>query len=317
MSETIETLATLALASGIVTIAHLRARALQRSHRFLPETEILISPFSSYIDKREKVIKGGSANLHIVLDFDRTMTTYFGPNGGRGATCHGIVEARRSKTLKERADALNAIFYPIEIDPKRSQESKLPWMRAWYALVNEILIESGLKKSDIIEDVKQANCSLRKGITEILEWAQEKSVPITIFSAGLGDVIVAVLEQHWRRPLPSNLKIISNMMTFDENDGCLNGFSDNLIHMFNKSMIFHKHDPAFNELSSRKNVLLLGDSTADVTMADGLDADTILRVGFLNDNIKNLAETYMSLYDVVLTNDSSATLVVELLTKIS
>jgi hypothetical protein len=48
-------------------------------------------------------------------------------------------------------------------------------------------------------------------------------------------------------------------------------------------------------------------------MADGLDADTVLRVGFLNDNVKTLAETYMSIYDIVLINDSPATTVLDIL----
>ena len=313
-----ETIATLALAGALVSIAHLRAfhkkSEIIKDGGFSSET-ILISPFSSYSNKKDKLVKDGCANLHLIFDFDRTMTSYIGPRGGRGATCHGIVEARRSKELKDRADALNSIFYPIEIDLKRSQESKLPWMRAWYSLVNEILIESGLTRADIEEDVKLANCSLRKGMIEILEWARERSVPVTIFSAGIGDVIIAVLQQQWRNPLPSKIKIISNMMTFDTS-GALRGFSP-LIHMFNKSMIFHKHDSAFSELATRKNVLLLGDSTADVTMADGLDATTILRIGFLNDNVNNLANTYMSLYDVVLTHDSTAMIVMDTLSQIN
>jgi 5'-nucleotidase len=310
MTDILANVATIALAGALVSIAHLRAKS---NNATSSSTSILISPVSSYSDKRDTIIKNGVTNLHLILDFDRTMTSFYGPRGGKGATCHGIVESRRSLELKARAESLNAIFYPIEVDPTRSQESKLPWMRSWYALVNEILIESGITKFDIIEDVKQSNCSLRKGIVDILDWANKKSVPVTIFSAGLGDVISEVLEQQWLKPLPRNFKIISNMMIFDKVDGKLVGFSDPLIHMFNKTMKFHKNNEDFKELSSRKNIILLGDSTADISMADGLDADTVLRVGFLNDNVKTLAETYMSIYDIVLINDSPATLVLDIL----
>jgi cytosolic 5'-nucleotidase 3 len=315
MTDILANVATLALAGALVSIAHFRAKSINAttSSTTSSTTSILISPVSSYSNKKDTIIKNGFTNLHLVLDFDRTMTSFFGPRGRKGATCHGIVESRRSPELKARAESLNAIFYPIEVDPTRSLESKLPWMRSWYALVNEILIESGITKFDIIEDVKQANCSLRKGIVDILDWAKEKSVPVTIFSAGLGDVISEVLEQQWLKPLPKNIKIISNMMIFDKVDGKLVGFSDPLIHMFNKTMKFHENNEDFKELSSRKNIILLGDSTADISMADGLDADTVLRVGFLNDNVKTLAETYMSIYDIVLINDSPSTIVLDIL----
>jgi 5'-nucleotidase len=315
MTDILSNVATIALAGALISIAHLRARSINATTSLATSStnSILISPVSSYSDKKDTIIKSGATNLHLVLDFDRTMTSFYGPRGGKGATCHGIVESRRSLELKARAESLNAIFYPIEVDPNRSQESKLPWMRSWYALVNEILIEAGITKFDIIEDVKQANCSLRKGIVDILDLAKEKSVPVTIFSAGLGDVINEVLEQQWLKPLPTNVKIISNMMIFDEANGKLINFSDPLIHMFNKTMKIHKNNEDFKELSSRKNIILLGDSTADVSMADGLDANTILRIGFLNDNVKILAETYMSIYDIVLIDDSPATIVLDIL----
>ena len=74
-----------------------------------------------------------------------------------------------------------------------------------------------------------------------------------------------------------------------------------------------QNHPRVSKTRVSKNIILLGDSTADISMADGLDADTVLRVGFLNDNVKTLAETYMSIYDIVLINDSPATTVLDIL----
>lgn len=40
------------------------------------------------------------------------------------------------------------------------------------------------------------------------------------------------------------------------------------------------------ELSGRSNVILLGDSIGDASMADGVSHDTVLKIGFLNDNVR-------------------------------
>jgi hypothetical protein len=66
--------------------------------------------------------------------------------------------------------------------------------------------------------------------------------------------------------------------------------------------------------ADRPNVLLLGDGPGDVTMANGLPAETVLRVGFLNDNVEKLLDKYVGAgYDVLITDDGPAYGVVELL----
>lgn len=46
------------------------------------------------------------------------------------------------------------------------------------------------------------------------------------------------------------------------------------------------HVTSFRELQARPNVLLLGDSLGDLTVADGVaDHQNILTIGFLNDQV--------------------------------
>lgn len=68
------------------------------------------------------------------------------------------------------------------------------------------------------------------------------------------------------------------------------------------------------QLEKRHNILLLGDSLGDANMANGLEfrEDEIVRIGFLNADVKEKLETYLERFDVVLTDDSSL-LPVELL----
>lgn len=93
-------------------------------------------------------------------------------------------------------------------------------------------------------------------------------------------------------------------------------FASQLIHSLNKNASVLIDTPFWRQcqLEKRHNILLLGDSLGDASMADGLDYkdDEIVRIGFLNDRVDEKLDLYLQHFDVVLTNDSSL-LPVELL----
>lgn len=68
--------------------------------------------------------------------------------------------------------------------------------------------------------------------------------------------------------------------------GILKAFKGELIHIYNKSEEALLNTGRFQELRTRPNVVLLGDSLGDLTMADGVqDMENILKIGFLNDKV--------------------------------
>lgn len=68
--------------------------------------------------------------------------------------------------------------------------------------------------------------------------------------------------------------------------GVLRAFKGELIHIYNKREGALLNTGHFQELRTRPNVLLLGDSLGDLTMADGVqDMENILKIGFLNDKV--------------------------------
>lgn len=68
--------------------------------------------------------------------------------------------------------------------------------------------------------------------------------------------------------------------------GVLRAFKGQLIHTFNKREGALLHAAHFRELQERPNVLLLGDSLGDLTMADGVaHTQHALTIGFLNDQV--------------------------------
>lgn len=68
----------------------------------------------------------------------------------------------------------------------------------------------------------------------------------------------------------------------------LKAFKGELIHIYNKRESALLNTGHFNELRTRPNVLLLGDSLGDLNMADGVqDMENILKIGFLNDKVRS------------------------------
>ena len=66
----------------------------------------------------------------------------------------------------------------------------------------------------------------------------------------------------------------------------------------------HDFPEIYKRIKDRKNVLLMGDSIGDLGMIEGFDYDNLLKVGFLNDNVKENIKNYKKNFDVVITSDS-------------
>lgn len=193
------------------------------------------------------------------------------------------------------------------------------WLNRW-TRAHDLLIEYKLTKEQILEAVAQSDLAFRPGFHEIFRLLTQANVPVLIFSAGLYDVIHAVLEKEYasssdEKTTPPNVHVVSNMMKFDAK-GTITAFDGKLIHCFNKNASVLLDTPFWKQcqMEKRHNILLLGDSRGDVNMANGLEFkdDEIIRIGFLNTHVEDALDEYLAAYDVVLTHDASL-LAVELL----
>lgn len=165
-------------------------------------------------EKLRTIEQEGLENLVIIADFDRTLSAFGGKKPKTtGQTAHGICEVHLSEGLQAKAKAINAYFYPIEVDPSVPLHQKIPLMEQWYLQINNLLIEAGFRRSHIASSVRDANVKLRPGVKELLDFCKEKSVPLIIFSAGVGDILKEVLKQQYG-PLPKLSTIVSNWMRF-------------------------------------------------------------------------------------------------------
>ncbi|VDO83463.1 unnamed protein product, partial [Soboliphyme baturini] len=135
------------------------------------------------------------------------------------------------------------------------------------------------------------------------------SIPLVIFSAGVGDVIQLVLAHDLGR-LPSNIHVVSNFMNFDT-EGKICAFKPPLLHTFNKGTAVINGQSTFaSDLRRRPNVLLLGDSLGDLHMDSGLvNEDCILKIGFLNgrvhSDVNESFSQFVNGYDIVIIDDQT------------
>ena len=130
--------------------------------------------------------------------------------------------------------------------------------------------------------------------------------PVLVFSAGLGNCIDEFLQQE--ELLAPHVDVVSNWMRFD-GQGRVVGFEADLIHSLNKD---YSHVQRQRERGKavvqgmqaphRRNVILLGDSTGDVRMVQGLgDVGCLLKVGFVNgEPTEAKMDKYREVYDVLI-----------------
>ncbi|GLD99786.1 hypothetical protein PINS_up008514 [Pythium insidiosum] len=268
----------------------------------------------AFARKWKKFSTDGLDRLLVITDFDQTLTPQYRSNGEHASSSHAVLmgSAFVDASVRAAEQKLFRTYFPIEMSPTLTTEEKLPHMIQWWNGSHQALVDSGLRRQQIVDAVTHGDLSFRDGFLEIFRVLAEENVPTLIFSAGLYDVIHEVLHQEFRRhgfeTTPPNVHVVSNMMAFDK-DGKLSGFQGNLIHCFNKnaSVLLDTEFYRQCQMQRRHNIVLLGDSRGDVKMATGLDydEDEIIRVGFLNLHVQDALDDYLQLYDVVLTDDAS------------
>lgn len=250
-----------------------------------------------------KILRDGCNSLQVVTDFDLTLTKQH-VNGKNVLSSFGIFSKCKQlpETYTRESGRLYKKYRPIEIDPHVSDEAKAEAMTDWMIATEGILKEIPFDPTEIPEIAKRYGTDLRDGTKELFAKLNNAEVPVLVFSAGLGDVVEAVLRH--QGVLFDNMKVISNFLKYK--DGKLEGFkNERLIHVYNKNEHAVEQD-YFKILEKRKNVLLLGDTTGDASMVDGMvDTNAVLKIGFLYDNIESSLSSYKDVFDIVLVDDQT------------
>ncbi|KAL7588225.1 hypothetical protein Lser_V15G36522 [Lactuca serriola] len=276
--------------------------------------------------KKTAIRLAGPSKFQVIADFDNTLTKFW-VDGFKGHSSHALLQQENPEYNAKRDELFN-YYHPLEFDPEIPIDEKTKLMEEWWGKTHSLLIEGGLTYDAIRNSVAGAMIAFREGVVELFEFLEERDVPILIFSAGLADIIEEVLRQKLHRTF-KNVKIVSNRMKFDEN-GNLVSFTGKLIHSLNKNehaldMAASLHDQLGEiddhvidsaSVKKRTNVLLLGDHMGDLRMSDGLNYETRISVGFLNNNIENSLDNYRKGFDIVYLDDAPMAGVVKLVSEL-
>ena len=263
------------------------------------------------------IAKDGFEKIHILSDFDRTLTRSF-INNIEVPSLISILRDGNYLTpdYSKKAHALFNKYHSIEINPLISLFQKKKAMNQWWHKHFDLLIKSGLNKKDIKKSIQSNKIIFRKGALDFFNILHKKNIPLIIMSSdGLGKYSISLYFKHYKI-LYKNIHIISNEAIWDKN-GNLIDFKKPIIHSANKDETIVKDFPnIYKKIKNKKNVILLGDLLDDAGIIAGFDYSNLIKIGFLNKNIEQNLEIYKKNYDVVLLNDCSMVYVKNLVNKI-
>lgn len=246
--------------------------------------------------KIDIIINDGAEKLLCVFDFDKTLSYPFwkGKNVSTTFSLFRDLDMISPEYTKESRELFEE-YYPKEVSTDLSIEEKAVYMNEWWSKHLELFIKHKINKEMIMKSVQMGSLHLRIGVKEFFENANKKGIPIFVLSAGLGDVILAVLEEEGINY--PNIHLISNFYTFNR-DGVAVEHNPLIIHSFNKDEASVPEE-MLNTFSGRTNILLAGDSVSDLHMTKGLDTKEILSFGFLNGNLA-IEQSFRDKFDIVL-----------------
>ena len=282
-------------------------------HKILMQEKIIITNPCEFEQKKAKLIFDGTTKIHIVSDFDKTLSKAFDKKNKMHSV---IAQIREGKYLSEdytkEAYKLHAKYNPIELSNIIPIEEKKKKMIEWWGTHINLIAKSGMNRK-IANDIAKNKIILRKGSINFFKLIKAKKIPILILSAALGDIIEKLLKIN--KVNYSGIHTISNFFKFDKK-GNVTGYKGKIVHSLNKNEFEIQNTAFYRKIKTRKNIILLGDTIDDLKMVEGTKYDELIKIGFLNENVKENFEHYKKAYDVVILNDGTMNFVNKLINQI-
>jgi cytosolic 5'-nucleotidase 3 len=277
---------------------------------------IIITNKRKFEKLKKEFIKDGLNKIHVISDFDRSLTQAF-VNKKYIPSISAIIREENilGKKYSNEAFELLEYYHKIEIDTRIPLNEKIKFMEDWWEKSMDLFIKYDLNKNKIQKIINSKKIKLRNKTKDIILFLNQNKVPLIILSAsGIGyDSISFYLKN--KKLFSENIFVISNKLIWNKNGKTID-CEKPLIHAFNKNKFSVKNYDFYYKIKDRKNVILIGDSLGDVNMNEKFKHQNIIKIGFLNFNVEKDLKEYKKVYDVVIINDSSMEFVYRLLKEI-
>src|SRR3989339_642836 len=144
--------------------------------------------------KKEAIRRGGAKKLHVLADFDRTLThnTF---DGQKKASLIAILREENCLTpdYPEKALALRDKYMPIELDLSIPLPERKKAMDEWWTKMFDLLRESKLNVKDLETVVSSGKINLRRGVEDFMDYLHSFQIPFVIMSAsGIGEEVIEI-----------------------------------------------------------------------------------------------------------------------------
>lgn len=258
----------------------------------------------------------GVGRLLVLTDFDETLTSTRGRDGAHGDQCHEVLlrylDLDQPAGLRERLTPLiewDSLPEPQKMALCGGDESvRAAKTRWWFAAFQQVALDFGLADR-VAECIVKSNAQPREGLGAVFRWLEARGVPLLIVSAGVQQVLEAILEAG-HAPLPSTATVVANDLR------------QLAVRVTSRSKATALElVPGFpGVVAGRDAVLLLGDKPSDCAVAGGLPAGCeVLKVGFLRpvDTTPEKVQCFLTYFDVALLGDPPMDFVAQLLSTIA
>lgn len=230
----------------------------------LPLTGFTPNDRAKVAEKLRLFKDAGAHRLHYLFDFDRTLTS--SADFGKDVTIWDLMDDLLPDEIRPAYDRLSKEYQRMESAGRLSEQDA----QSWWALSFEFYIQHGMNLNEMRHAI--GKLKIREGAIDLFNLCEANDIPTIILSAGVGNVIEMITEEHGIHPTT----IMSTKLELAA-DGRITGWDpDSVVHVLNK------HERGHAKLSrlakERPYTILLGDSLEDAKMIKGEDHIVRIRV---------------------------------------
>ena len=132
-------------------------------------------------------------------------------------------------------------------------------MLEWWAILDQHIFDAKITRTSLRNSVIASDIELRVRLDEFMHILNNYKIPLLVLSAGFGSVVIELLKNNKVFEL-ENLRVISNIIKFDEHGRGLKEFNFKTIHMYNKNEAVLFDEEYCDLVENKQNVIVIGDA---------------------------------------------------------